>query len=119
MAACDGSALALPAKTPVDNTAAVRAPARIKPARPTLVLEAVDIGAMPINSRTRVVVPMTVGHRTLAAGSSGKAMEVYCAVPTTAAGLRDQRVKHYSPARIGSTRARPEAKNLASSLGLT
>jgi len=46
MAACDGSALALPAKTPVDNTAAVRAPARIKPARPTLVLEAVDIGAM-------------------------------------------------------------------------
>src|SRR6516225_9014757 len=42
----DTPALALPAKAPVDNTAAVRAPARIKPARPTRVLEAVDIGAM-------------------------------------------------------------------------
>jgi len=52
MAACDGSALALPAKTPVDNTAAVRAPARIKPARPTLVLEAIDIDAM---SKLRLV----------------------------------------------------------------
>src|SRR5262249_58037117 len=72
----DTPASALPAKAPVDNTAAVRAPARIKPARPTLVLETDDIGAMAINFRTPVIVPMTVGHRNLAAGSSGEAVEV-------------------------------------------